>query len=668
MRLKSFIKKNLHSFYAQNIGHLSLFITLALFLYLVPSGLLLNSSLPTGGDHPGHFYNLNTTLETLNLRNWNPNNLAGEVLNGHYFPMSFILLSLFSYLIGPLLSYKLFLLFSLFSIPLLIYFLLLKRTKNPQFASLALFLSFIINFYSNNFNWGLSAFSSLIGLISHQLAFFFFLLFIDRLFFIKNFKKLDIKTLFFIIGTALAHPYIAINIPIVFLVFFYYQENKKTFFFFTLKCFLFSIAISAWWLFPMLYNLEDNSSFSFQAFYFLKWKNFFSPSILIFIIFIGFYLFIAKKKESLTIKSQHTTLIISLFLFNLLCLFIFPLIGLVDIRVLGFLFYCFFTFIFLSTTKLKNSFLSLLTILLLIAFIPFNWTALKQTKTMLESSFKGPFHAPRTIEIITSLQKIIQEENLNNQNRLAYEYNPMFLWQFGSDRFFETLTAYINKPNFDGLYIQANQYSKYAHYFQSLLGLNNQCLKNDYCSETINLEKASELMPILGIDTILLTSFHAQKEALISKRFFDKIITLPFGTLLIKRNISTVSVNSSKISNSKKWKNEYFHSLQKSPLSLTSKEECHAEVQAKFNQITLKTECPDKPHILKYMYSKDLSSDALHFKAPYGYIGIIPKEKITVLKYGKNFSFILAQWISLIGLVVLICNFIWNLIEIKKGQ
>ena len=259
---------------------LPLLASLLLFVFLIPFDLFLSPTLPTGGDHPGHFYNLNTILETMNFRNWNPSNLGFEVLNGHYFPMIFIILTLFSYLTGPLVSYKLLLIFSLFSVPLLIYFLVYKKSRNHWTASLALIFSLILNFYSNNFNWGLSAFSSVVGLISHNLAFFFFLLFLDRFFSLKDFKSIDHKFLFYILATALSHPYVAINIPIVFIVFAFFQKDKKTFIIFTLKNFILSILLSCWWLFPMLCNLENNSSFSFRFLNLKYWQSYLSKSML----------------------------------------------------------------------------------------------------------------------------------------------------------------------------------------------------------------------------------------------------------------------------------------------------------------------------------------------------------------------------------------------------
>lgn len=658
MKLKSFINKNLFSNYAKNLSILPLLATLLLFLFLIPFDLFLSPTLPTGGDHPGHFYNLNTILESMNFRNWNPSNLGGEVLNGHYFPMIFIILTLFSYLTGPLISYKLFLIFSLFSVPLLIYFLVYKKSRNHWTASLPLIFSLILNFYSNNFNWGLSALSSAIGLISHNLAFFFLLLFLDRLFSLKDFKSLDHKLLFYILGTALSHPYVAINIPIVFIAFIFFQADKKTFLIFTLKNFILILLLSCWWLFPMLNNLENNSSFSFRFINLKYWQNYLSKSMLFYLLTIGLFLFVAKKKSAISQNKSVLITILFLLSFTLICLILFPFIGLVDGRVLGHLFYCFFALLFFFALTLDTKYFHFLTIALFVSFLPLHFSTLSQIKVMLKNSWQGPFHSQEATQIVTTLKEVIKNENLNNQNRLAYEFNPIFMWKFGSDRFFETLPPYIGKPTFDGLYIQTNQYSKYAHYFQSLLGINNQCLKEDKCSSVIDLKKAAELMPILGIDTLFLTSYRSQEEARRAKRFFDHSIKLPFGTILIKRNINNVVVNESKVLKTQDWKRDYYNVLKNLPLPLETKNNCHPSVEATLNQLTLKTDCPGKPHILKYMYLKDFHfSNASLFRAPYGYIGIVPFQETTVLNYGETSFFQITRWISIISFIGLIFYF-----------
>lgn len=80
---------------------------------------------------------------------------------------------------------------------------------------------------------------------------------------------------------------------------------------------------------------------------------------------------------------------------------------------------------------------------------------------------------------------------------------------------------------------------------------------------------------------------------------------------------------------------------------------------ATLNQLTLNTDCPGKPHILKYMYTSGFRFSNAHvFRAPYGYIGIVPFSETTALDYGETFLFILTKWISLLSFVGLTIYFL----------
>lgn len=58
------------------------------------------------------------------------------------------------------------------------------------------------------------------------------------------------------------------------------------------------------------------------------------------------------------------------------------------------------------------------------------------------------------------------------------------------------------------------------------------------------------------------------------------------------------------------------------------------------------------------MYLKDFHvSNAYLFRAPYGYLGIIPFQETTVLDYGKTLTFHITRWISIISFIGLIFYF-----------
>jgi hypothetical protein len=90
-------------------------------------------------------------------------------------------------------------------------------------------------------------------------------------------------------------------------------------------------------------------------------------------------------------------------------------------------------------------------------------------------------------------------------------------------------------------------------------------------------------------------------------------------------------------------------------------DQCKPQVEARFHELTLRTECPGKPHLVKYSYFPKWKSDdgSEISEATNGFMLLTPKEKVTVLRHRYSFIDLFGislSWIT-IGILGLYIGF-----------
>jgi hypothetical protein len=235
--------------------------------------------------------------------------------------------------------------------------------------------------------------------------------------------------------------------------------------------------------------------------------------------------------------------------------------------------------------------------------------------------------------------------------------------------------------------MQATVYSPYAFYFQGLLGKNRSCPFPNFPCGNLNLKKASELMPLLGIQELILSSkesLNAMKD--LPDEFQFLFSSGPWNVFRLKKEVSLVEVfsKSSTLPEGVHWKNSGLEYLIEQPNhhswtfvpQYTNKiiqdklqsghylnaESCKANVKVDFNKIHLKTDCPGYPHVIKFSFHpsfKANNGDPIFLMLP-NYMGIIPSDKEITLEFGQSWDWKISSTISLAVLVMTLCFYVFR--------
>ena len=84
-------------------------------------------------------------------------------------------------------------------------------------------------------------------------------------------------------------------------------------------------------------------------------------------------------------------------------------------------------------------------------------------------------------------------------------------------------------------------------------------------------------------------------------------------------------------------------------------EKCTTKLEKEFHQMTLTTNCPGKPHLIKYSYYPKWHSEVPLAMGTDGFIALTPVNSVTVLKHGWgkiDYLAVIVTWIGLLGVVI----------------
>lgn len=673
--------------------------TFVLFIHFMPESVLSDPA-PTGGDTGSHFWPLKLLadygLAEFRVKMWSPGNLMGEPILVHYFPLPYLVM-IFLHLFFPLAAaFKIGTLIPGFFLPFAAY--LGFRGLGMAFPApmLAGAVSLIFNYNESFSQWGGNMASTLAGQFAHQYALVFLLLWIGAIGWELRKNRGFICSSILGALICVSHSYVFLLIPVVglsFLLFYPEQDFFKRF-----QHLLFSglltLILSSWFLIPMIDNnrwvtpmaivwgIESLYKTSFpDTFRPLEYLTVFALGILMFAI--NFRRLIPSFKLSIFAKEMLFWAVPCLA--NFAFFYIFPKIGLVDVRAVPHIqIFSLLWFSVLFTRALSFFALPIrIAVTVLSCGLAIFWS-LKYTKNVpnwIDWNSKGWVARP-LYKDLQGLSSDLKSRSIEGQTgfslpRVAYEHNEAS-GAAGTVRVFEMLPYFAERSTLESVYLQATITGHMVFYHQALISKTPSCPFRDIPCPRFNLQRAIELAPLLGIsDYIFITPeliSQANSNPMLRKGGTYGPWTI-YSFIEPTKLIEPINAQPILLTNDS-WRPDFFkwfvdfktgsrHLLIDNKKGETAallsadysnSKNCRPSLDVTINRMVITTNCIGQPLLLKFAYHpawKADTGDTLFLVSP-GYMAIAPSQRTVLLEFGDRWLWTAANILSLLGLGVVL--------------
>ena len=668
----------------------SVLISICVVAQFIPKSLFNN--LPaTGGDTGSHFWPVKVLHEygipNLVARPWNPGNNGGEGLLVHYFPLPFIFMALLSYIVPVGLAFNIGTILPVVTLPFSVWVGMRLMSVRTSAAILSSVFASAVVLNEGYSMWGGNTLSTLAGQFAHMYALNFLILGIGVLWKELNGRKLPWKSGLLFSAVALSHGYIYFGIPpMLFLVMIFHPKyNFRYRFTLCASSALISLALSLWFIGPMVMNNQWITPHSF-SWAFQNWSEEVLPRIfepLIFAFVIATAAISYRKLNRRDFKLFRITLF--WFFSGLVYLgffFLFRWLKLVDVRALP------QTQLFWSLTVGCLAAIALrplqkrveLVLAVLIVILMFFWETHHVVKfpIWMEWNYSGWQSKPNFKELMLLADGLRGDFS---QPRVAYEHHLKNNF-VGTERVFEMLPYFANRATTESLYLQSTVLAPMIYSLTSEISENASCPFSGWPCMRFGLIQSQGRQELLGVQQLILSSNISLTTAA-SAPFLKKHFS--FGPWTVFENTKpvamaeTFSVKPNVISfedwRIKFW--DWFRVYQKgNPFLITaenekllpkeeswvSTKECHPSTKVDFSGIYLKTDCPGVVHYLKYAYHPSFTSsggEPIFIVSP-GFLGIVPSSSELKLTYGSSLSWALFRWASILFVCFLGLLLFWK--------
>ncbi|MEZ0392158.1 MAG: hypothetical protein ACAH59_08090, partial [Pseudobdellovibrionaceae bacterium] len=557
------------------------------------------------------------------------------------------------------------------------------RFPIPILATVAS-LSFL---YNESFSmWGGNSLSTLAGQFAHLYAFNFFLLAIGALQFELSRKRFPWISSFLLGAVLLSHFYVALYLPLVFLCFLFFEktESFQARFKKLLLAGLSALGLAAWFVIPMLHNAKWNTAFG------LKWSGaklfqeafpliFWPFAFLAGLFCLLFLAFAFLKRDFIERETQLILpLLIFLILGSVIYYFIFPPLGLVDIRIFPALqmSLCFFAALAVGlflNRMLPQTWVLFLTVFLVLIGLWWPFRQIHNFSPWMKWNYSG-WQSKEAYSDLKNLSRDLQGSL--SDPRVIYENSDLSNIA-GSMRVFEMLPYFANRSTMESVYMQATILAPAAFYLQALISKTPSCPFPNYQCTGYNLSQLKFYMPLMGISQLILISPEVRNQAgrLDFLDFKDQYGIWYLYDSKIPTALVEVLREAPRFIPEKNFKSEFYNWFlaytgqepflvvapekdQPRILQSVGHQECHANVTVDFRQIKLTTDCPGRFHILKFAFHstwKASTGDSLYLMSP-GFIGFIPSQSEVTLTWGRHWLWTLSDlfsWLVLLSLLVI---------------
>ena len=494
---------------------------------------LFSLTTTSGGDTASHYYPAyylkNYLLTKVKIVGWDQGWYGGMPMFHFYFPITFILIALLSFVIPLQISFKLITVLGIFLLPIATFFTMkILKFKFPVPILAAIFtLPFLFN--QGNSMWGGNIPSTLAGEFSYSFSLSLMVLFFGLLYKGIERQKYHLRNAITFALIVFSHVYTMLVIGLASLFFLTTRKNFLRNFLYIVVVFGLGFMLIAFWFLPLVAKLEWTSPFIFNWQYSDARKEIFPDILLPFYIFAfyGVYIGFKNKDKRISFLLMPALLAIPLY-------FLSPQLGVVDIRFVPFL--QLFPLLVaayglgeLLKTKLRIRFLPLLIFIIVIVWIENNASYIG---SWIEWNYSG-FESKQLWPSYNAVNNFLKGSQ--DDPRVVFEHSEQHN-SAGTPRAFESLPLFSGRSNLEGLYMQGIQTSPFMFYVQSVISDEKSCPFPEWHCTDLNSTKAAKYLEMFNVKHIIARSDKLKRD-LSSNFLYVKVATFdPYEIYELKSN------------------------------------------------------------------------------------------------------------------------------------
>ncbi len=664
---------------------------------------IFTATTTTGGDTASHFYTLEYLRQTLlpagKITGWTMGNYAGFPILQFYFPLPFLIMSLFDLVMPLQVAFKLVTLSGTALLPVAAYTMLrFIRCPFPgPGIGAVLMLPFLFN--GANSMWGGNILSTLAGEFSYSLSMALSLILIGSLYrgTIENKGAIRNAILVFLVGFSHGYTLLFAEAISLFLLITPYGFTRRLLYLF--KVYFLGFCLLAFWLVPLLVYTKYTTS------YHLVWVihsiKEVVPEILlpivatgitgsIILLVLGFLRYKSAGRQAIPALAYLWFGLVAAVVFFVAA----PRLGVVDIRYVpyGQLMTCLMAALFLGWLSrfLLNRWGLQWFLLIFVAVSALYWTSTHVgpvggwSKWNYEG-FETKTAWPEFNRINKALAGDFQDP------RVVFEHSEKHN-TFGSSRAFESLPLFAGRATLEGLYMQASISAPFVFYIQSMISSASSQPFPQYNYTRMNFDRARSYLKLFNVRHLIIRSKQAKNAIRLASGYTMEKSIGPYElwelTTNQNRYVEPLRFEPVLYTGGAPWKqvaHQWFvhdelldnHLVFKqeslpdnSPFSLTTDNpgtvpkrpidtsECRVQEEIKNDEILLETNCIGMPHLVKVSYHPDWhveGAEKIYLASP-SFMLIYPDKSNVRLYYGPGPWDRLGQLITLFGLFVLLVN------------
>ncbi|PIS28099.1 hypothetical protein COT42_08950 [Candidatus Saganbacteria bacterium CG08_land_8_20_14_0_20_45_16] len=656
------------------------------FSFFAP-GLIFAKTSTTGGDTISHFptavYLKNVLLPTGNIMGWDQGNYAGYPLFYHYFPLTFIVMAVLSFIMPIEIAFKIGTILGTFLLPVCTYFALRAMKYSFPIPLLSACFTLPFLFMEANSMWGGNIPSTLAGESSYSFSFALMILFFGTLYAGIKDQKWVVSNSLLLFGIGLSHGFTFVFIGVIALFFLFTKKDFVRNLIYLFKAFSLAVLLLGFWFIPFLGNIPYVIS------YVSKWyvDSIFKIIPPILMPFWGLS-FVALF---LNLFDRRTAYFIHVVVASFILYWLAPNIGMLDIRFVPFIqFYLTIfgaTVILVFLTKIKNK-----ELLPFIVFLAVTLWVLPHV-TYIKGWIKWNYEGLETKSSWPLLQKIHYHLSETKVGRVVYEHSPKHNI-FGSERIFENLSNYAGRNTLEGLYMQSSISAPFVFYIQSEVSKLHSGPFPQYKYSYLNLPAALPHLKLFNVTQYIVRSPEA-------KQAIKKIPQLKLEWSLDDYEIYRLTNNDGHyvvllknepvLFQTNDWKQDFYawftnlddleiplvyikhptaQDLKKFPLRShdlaalprVALPDQQPEITEKLlpQEIDFTTNLIGRPHLIKVSYHPNwqvVGADKIYLVSP-SFMLVYPKQAHVRLYFGKTIYNYIGEVMSILGLLILFSSVI----------
>lgn len=640
-----------------------------IFNYISPS-LLLSKTITTGGDTGTHYYPAqymrDYLLPNFKIIGWSPGWYLGFPMFQFYFPLTFVIMALLSYIIPLQISFKLLTVAGTILLPIVVYFafrLMKSKFPIPIIAS-SFTLPFL--FMEANSMWGGNIPSTFAGEFSYSFGIALTILYFGFLYKGINENKFIVLNSILLALIGFAHIYTLLWAGLTQMFFLLTKKDLKKNFIYLFKVNGIAFLLLAFFMLPMIFKLSYTTAYSPQ------WgihdlKEAFPPILWPFYVLILASLFFIVKERNKQMFYLLFSIGVAILLYHVA-----PFIGVVDIRLAPFfqLMPLLIAPYIISKLKIKASFL----IPIIILLATFIWTSDHITfiSSWADWNYNG-FESKSLWPQYNGINNFVK--GTPNSPRVVYEHSPDHN-AAGTLRAFENLPLFSGRSTLEGLYMQSTISSPFVFYTQSEISQVSSCPLPPWTCTSFNIQKGTEHLKMFNVQYFIARS-DKTKTALKNYTSEYKLVysNNPYEVYELTNNnnhyVFVPEYQPIFYPKTKDWRNisyEWFkkdisvHIVFDKKTTQKSKFEkipidnnCNIQELVKEESIEFTTDCLNKPHIIRISYYpnwKVKGADKIYLVSP-SFMLVYPKQENVKIYYGKTFIDYFSMLLTLIGLIII---------------